>query len=54
MQRREHEAGFLLEEEIPSDIPLLMLKGSVCRPEWLVELEGIAIIPDSNEFPDFI
>jgi len=43
----------ILDREIPKNIPLLLLEGAVCRPAWLVELEGVAIIPDSNEFPPF-
>jgi len=43
----------VLKKEIPDDIPLLLLEGAVCRPAWLVELEGVAIISDSTEFPPF-
>jgi len=43
----------VLDKEIPKNIPLLLLEGAVCRPAWLVELEGVAIIPDSNDFPPF-
>jgi len=43
----------VLENKIPADIPILLLEGAVCRPDWLVELEGIAIIDDSNDFPPF-
>ncbi len=43
----------ILEKEIPRNIPLLILEGAVCRPAWLVELEGVAIIPDSTEHPPF-
>ena len=44
----------VLGNEIPQETPLLLLEGAVCRPAWLVEIEGIALIPDSNEYPDFI
>ncbi len=27
------------------DLPRLVLRGAVCRPEWLVEVEGIAVAP---------
>ena len=30
------------------DLPILIVQGSVCRPAWLVEIEGIAIIPHHN------
>ncbi len=43
----------VLEREIPFEIPLVFLEGAVCRPAWLVELEGVAIIPDANDFPAF-
>jgi len=43
----------VIGKEIPKEVPLLLLEGAVCRPAWLVELEGVAIIPDSTEFPPF-
>jgi enamine deaminase RidA (YjgF/YER057c/UK114 family) len=43
----------VLESEIPGEVPVVFLESSVCRPDWLVELEGVAIIPDSNDFPAF-
>ena len=43
----------ILKTEVPNNIPLLLLEGAVCRPAWLVELEGVAIIADSTEFPPF-
>ena len=30
------------------DIPTVVVKGPVCRPGWLVEIEGIAIVPADN------
>jgi enamine deaminase RidA (YjgF/YER057c/UK114 family) len=44
----------ILEKEIPQNIPLLFVQGSVCRPTWLMEIEGVAVTPDSTEFPPFI
>jgi len=36
------------------DVPRLVVRGAVCRPEWLVEVEGIAIAPhDSRSLPEF-
>lgn len=36
------------------DLPLLVLRGAVCRPEWLVEVEGIAVTPHAApELPAF-
>lgn len=43
----------VLRAEIPAHVPLLFLEGAVCRPGWLVELEGVAVIPDKAPFPDF-
>ena len=31
-----------LRERLP-DLPIAIVKGSVCRPEWLIEVEGVAI-----------
>ncbi|PPQ29148.1 Rid family hydrolase [Rhodopila globiformis] len=42
-----------LAERFPA-IPRLMLRGAVCRPEWLIELEGIAIAPhDAPGLPQY-
>lgn len=36
------------------DLPRLVVRGSVCRPAWLVEVEGIAIAPnDAPALPSF-
>ena len=43
----------ILGKEVPSETPLLLLESAVCRQAWLVEIEGIVLIPDSNEYPDF-
>ncbi len=43
----------VLEGDLPPQIPLLLLEGSVCRPSWLVELEGVALIPDKTDYPPF-
>ncbi|HMA65162.1 MAG TPA: Rid family hydrolase [Chitinispirillaceae bacterium] len=43
----------ILSLRIPSDIPLMIVEGPVCRPGWLVEIEGVGIIHDNNEFPVF-
>ena len=35
-------------------LPRLIVQGPVCRPEWLVEVEGIAVTPnDAPELPSF-
>ncbi len=28
-----------------ADVPIQLLTASICRPEWLIEIEGIAIVP---------
>jgi len=36
------------------DLPILIVQGSVCRPEWLVEVEGIGIVVnDEPTLPSF-
>ncbi len=43
----------LLQEKIGSK-PFLVVTGPVCRPDWLVEIEGIAITPNhDNSLPPF-
>ena len=32
-----------LEAALPQETPRLLLRGAVCRPGWLVEMEGIAV-----------
>jgi enamine deaminase RidA (YjgF/YER057c/UK114 family) len=43
----------VLREEIGSNTPLIAFEAKVCRPAWLVEMEGVAVIPDSSSFPAF-
>jgi len=33
--------------------PFLILAADICRPEWLVEIEGVAILPEKNKYADF-
>jgi enamine deaminase RidA (YjgF/YER057c/UK114 family) len=36
------------------DAPMQLLTASICRPEWLIEIEGMAIVPTSNpDLPAF-
>jgi hypothetical protein len=44
----------VLNEELGGKLPLVLAEAAVCRPAWLMELEGVAIIPDKNEFPSFL
>jgi enamine deaminase RidA (YjgF/YER057c/UK114 family) len=36
-----------LRERFP-DLPLIVVQGAVCRPEWLVEVEGVAIAKNND------
>lgn len=44
----------ILQTVIPEEIPMVIVEGSVCRPNWLVEIEGIAITPTTSDYPDFM
>lgn len=35
------------------NVPTIIVEGSVCRPTWLVEIEGIGIISATNKWPNF-
>lgn len=42
-----------LGERLP-EVPTLIVRGAVCRPEWLIEIEGIAVSAnDAPELPRF-
>jgi len=41
----------IVESALPDDVAAIYVRGAVCRPQWLVEIEGIAISPFGN--PDF-
>ena len=48
-----HCVSSYLESNFP-DLPCVVVQGRVCRPEWLVELEGIAAAPNSEpSLPSF-
>ncbi len=54
--RNAHDARRVrqvLDEELGCQVPLVVTEAAVCRPAWLMEIEGIAIIPDRTEFPPF-
>lgn len=36
-----------LREQFP-DLPLVIVQGAVCRPEWLIEIEGIAAVANNE------
>jgi enamine deaminase RidA (YjgF/YER057c/UK114 family) len=37
-----------LYEHLAGMLPILIVQGPVCRPEWLVEVEGVAIAPNDD------
>lgn len=43
----------ILAARLPASIPLMPVEGAVCRPGWLIEMEGVAIIKDSTNYPPF-
>lgn len=43
----------ILTARLPANIPLVPVEGAVCRPGWLIEMEGVAIIKDSTVYPPF-
>jgi enamine deaminase RidA (YjgF/YER057c/UK114 family) len=49
---RDHISA-VLADLLPDGLPVVFLEGTVCRPGWLIELEGRAIIPDDTAFPPF-
>lgn len=42
----------IMETRLPGH-PVTIVHGPVCRPEWLVEIECMAITPHTSGFPDF-
>jgi enamine deaminase RidA (YjgF/YER057c/UK114 family) len=44
----------VLNDEIDADVPLVFVEAPVCRPAWLVELEGMAVLPCQSDFPPFL
>ncbi|MCX7726981.1 MAG: Rid family hydrolase, partial [Chitinispirillaceae bacterium] len=43
----------ILMTRIPENVLVMPVEAPVCRPNWLIEIEGIGIIPDSTEYPPF-
>lgn len=44
----------IVRPALPAGMPLVAAHGSVCRPTWLVEMEGVAMVSDNTEFPPFL
>jgi enamine deaminase RidA (YjgF/YER057c/UK114 family) len=43
----------VVRAQVPSHVPVLALQASVCRPGWLVEIEGEAVVDDDTAYPVF-
>lgn len=39
----------LLKDALPPSLPWIMVRGAVCRPGWLVEIEGMAVSPFADQ-----
>jgi enamine deaminase RidA (YjgF/YER057c/UK114 family) len=44
----------VLDEALGRKIPLIFTEAAVCRPTWLMELEGVAVTPDEASFPAYL
>lgn len=44
----------MVETLLPSDCAVNITRGPVCRPDWLVEMEGEAVAPRQSVFPPFL
>ena len=44
----------VLKERLPRDCAVNVTEAPVCRPDWLVEIEGEAIAPHCAPFPNFL
>lgn len=45
----------VLNRRLSPELPRIMVKGSVCRPGWLVEMDGIAVNANGNNaFKEFV
>ncbi len=44
----------LLRREVGYDIPLIVVRGAVCRPTWLIEIEGVGVKANTSDFPPFL
>ncbi len=52
-QSHVREVIQILRDELGNDIPLVTVRGAVCRPKWLIEIEGIGIKRTSSNYPPF-
>lgn len=56
MRNRKHFQFIqdILLSRFPADVPVVPVEGAVCRPGWLIEMEGVAIIEDSTDHKPFL
>ena len=55
--RNFHEWGLahnILREKLGHKLPIISVEAKVCRPTWLIELEGVAVMNDKNDFPPYL
>jgi len=55
LRNRKHwdEIQDLLLERIPECVATICVEAAVCRPNWLIEIEGVGVVPDATAFPPF-
>jgi len=55
LRNRKHWSQIqdILTTRIPESVAIIPVEAPVCRPNWLIEIEGVGAIPDSNDFPPF-
>jgi len=44
----------VLQEHVPENLPYFLVEAPVCRPGWLVEIEGLGIKGAENKFSPFL
>ena len=49
----ESQVRRMLQPRLPPDLPRLFLEARVCRPGWLVEIEGFAVKSHASPFKPF-
>lgn len=47
------EVEDILKKGNLGNVPIIFAEGAVCRPGWLVEIEGVAIVPAKTNWPVF-
>ena len=48
------QVAAVLDQELGRKIPLVLTEAAVCRPTWLMELEGVAVTPDETSFAPYL